>query len=376
MEKLLTIVIPSYNMEKYLPKCLESVLVEEKDLLDLLDVIVVNDGSKDGTSAIGHRYAAMHPNSVRVVDKENGHHGSCVNCGLKMARGRFIRILDADDYFDKTVFTRYLRKLIAIGRENKRIDAILTPFKRVKPDGSVIRVTKYDMNENERLNGSHLSVLARTISLPELAYSTELLRDIDYRQTEGIAYSDFEWNFLPFAAVKRCIYIDEIVYCYLIGREGQSVSSSEMIKSLEPHKKLLRNMLMLYESAKNDERFNKATLDAVLYRFFSMLSGIIVFWLPIDLIKTAIHETLGIVREYSPKSESMAMSVSISRVFGFNYVRFIETHPKFFLPYIMTIKFYLLIVHLVEQIKMSFRRHGAMGEVPQSIAEGRKFREI
>lgn len=363
MEKLLTIVIPSYNMEKYLPKCLESVLVEDRGLLDLLDVIVVNDGSKDGTSAIGHRYATLYPNSVRVVDKENGHHGSCVNCGLKMARGRFIRILDADDYFDKAAFNRYLIKLFHICSKNSTIDAIITPYKRVSPDGVEISTTNYNLPRDKVFNSRNVFDVLRTVILPSVTYSTEMLHSINYHQTEKIAYSDTEWFFSPLAAIENCVYIAEAVYRYLIGRDGQTISSSERKKSLDDLETLLHNEMKLYVAIKNDRRFNETMLTYEMNKLMEAVFGTVVLYSPIGLTRRQIRKTLAVIRQCSPELESMAMSVSISRALGFSYVKFIETHPKLFLPYVVTMKFYLMIVHLIGKIKNAARKYGAMDEI-------------
>ena len=94
--KLLTVIVPSYNMEKYLLKCLGSLIVAP-ELMERIEVIVVNDGSTDRTSEIAHSFEVKFPGVFRVIDKENGHYGSCVNAGLKMASGVFAKILDADD---------------------------------------------------------------------------------------------------------------------------------------------------------------------------------------------------------------------------------------------------------------------------------------
>ena len=92
MDKLLTIVIPAYNMEKYLDRCLSSLIVGDEKMQHL-EVLVINDGSKDRTSEIAHTYEDRFPGTIRVVDKENGHYGSCVNRGLEEARGTFIKVL-------------------------------------------------------------------------------------------------------------------------------------------------------------------------------------------------------------------------------------------------------------------------------------------
>lgn len=106
MEKILTIIIPAYNMEKFLPYCLDSLLIESR--LEDVEVLVINDGSTDRTSAIAHEYEERLHGIVRVIDKNNGNYGSCINVGLKEAAGRYIKILDADDSFDTDNFGLFI----------------------------------------------------------------------------------------------------------------------------------------------------------------------------------------------------------------------------------------------------------------------------
>ena len=96
--KLLTLAISAYNMQEYLGKCLDS--VTRRDIPDTLEVIIVNDGSKDKTSEIAHQYEKRFNSIVRVIDKENGHYGSCINKALEVATGKYFRPLDADDWMN------------------------------------------------------------------------------------------------------------------------------------------------------------------------------------------------------------------------------------------------------------------------------------
>ena len=107
LSKILTVIVPSYNMEKYLPKCLGS-LVVAPELMERLEVLVVNDGSTDRTSDIAHEFATKYSNSFRVIDKANGHYGSCINAALRVAMGRYVKILDADDSFDPDEFSKFI----------------------------------------------------------------------------------------------------------------------------------------------------------------------------------------------------------------------------------------------------------------------------
>ena len=99
MNKLLSIIIPTYNMEKYLHKCLDSLVVSDENMVRL-EVLVINDGSKDTSSQIAHEYEDKYSKTIRVVDKDNGNYGSCINRGLKEATGKYVKVLDADDYLD------------------------------------------------------------------------------------------------------------------------------------------------------------------------------------------------------------------------------------------------------------------------------------
>ena len=96
MEKILSIIIPSYNSKPFLAKCLDSLLCE---CTDRLDIIVVNDGSTDGCEQIAEEYIAKYPASISLINKVNGGHGSGINVGSEKAVGKYLKVLDADDWF-------------------------------------------------------------------------------------------------------------------------------------------------------------------------------------------------------------------------------------------------------------------------------------
>lgn len=106
MNKIRTIILPSYNMEAYLDGCHSSLVVDD-GRMHLFEALVINDGSTDRTSEIGHAYEARFPDTFRVIDKPNGHYGSCVNRGLAEARGSYVKMLDADDRFSSAFAGRW-----------------------------------------------------------------------------------------------------------------------------------------------------------------------------------------------------------------------------------------------------------------------------
>ena len=99
MDKVLTVIVPVYNMEKYIRQCLESLVIGE--VLDRIEVLVVLDGSKDGSAEIAYEFVEQYPDTFRIIYKANGGHGSAINTGLMMASGEYVKILDSDvTFFD------------------------------------------------------------------------------------------------------------------------------------------------------------------------------------------------------------------------------------------------------------------------------------
>lgn len=224
MNNILTIVIPTYNMEKYLDRCLSSLIVKDEQL-DNLEVLVINDGSKDRSSEIAHAYEARYPQTFRVIDKENGNYGSCVNRGVSEATGKYIKILDADDWFS-SAFPSYLSFL-----EEHDTDLVLSDFDFINISGKVLRTVHYDLPAGENLPLQLLLPSASNIWMHAVTYRTQIVRDSGYKQTEGISYTDQEWVFYPMSRVKHFCYYGNALYEYLVGRAGQTIDPAVWIKS-------------------------------------------------------------------------------------------------------------------------------------------------
>lgn len=237
MNKLLTIVIPTYNMQAYLHRCLKSLIVSNSQMAKL-EVLVINDGSKDNSSAIAHEYESKYPATFRVIDKENGNYGSCINRGLIEATGKYIKILDADDWFETEEFARYLDEL-----QHVDTDMILTNHQIVDDAGKLISIYSYNIEPNKIFSFQEYTDPGVYFAMHSITYRTEMLRDISYRQTEGISYTDTEWVFYPQHGVKTCIYFPFDVYRYVVGREGQTMDAKVLLRSVSHYDKLLRAMV-------------------------------------------------------------------------------------------------------------------------------------
>lgn len=218
-KKILTIGIPAYNMEKYIKRCLDSVVSGSQ--IEKLDIIVVNDGSKDSTLEIARKYEEKYPESVRVIDKPNGGWGTAINCTIKEARGLYYKSLDSDDWFD----TAYLDKYISL-LESLDADMVLTSFNEVNEDGERTGGIEWTEYVNsilpfedylQRINTGFRS------TIHAVTYRTRLLQDNNITVSERF-YGDLDYINSPLVYVES-VYLSPLnIYQYFIGRTGQSIS--------------------------------------------------------------------------------------------------------------------------------------------------------
>lgn len=239
-------------MEKYLRKCLNSLIVCEENM-KLLEVLVVNDGSKDSSSQIAHEYESRFLNTFRVIDKENGNYGSCINRGLQDATGKYIKVLDADDYFD----TVALNKAINFLSKND-YDLILTDYNKVTEDGKVEKMFELPIPHNTKLSFEQLlGFSAQRMHMHRIFYKTDNLRKMNYHQTEGMSYTDQEWMGKPMTTVNTVYYMDICLYQYLVGRNGQTISPETLMRSIKQYMHAIYVLLKLYNEYQGDDIHKK-----------------------------------------------------------------------------------------------------------------------
>jgi glycosyltransferase involved in cell wall biosynthesis len=229
-------------MEKYLQRCLDSVLAAET--LDKIEVIVVNDGSTDSTLSIMQQYRKKYPQSVVIVDKPNGHYGSCINAALRIATGKYFRPLDPDDWLDSQSLIKFMEIL-----SKADTDIVFSNYSKEYHNGvskivisntsAITPMLEYSIDTFD-FKGSKLEGL---LTLPCMTYKTKILQGMDFYQQEGIAYTDIEYCFYPLSFARSFIYADLVLYKYYIGRAGQTVAVSSMLKNKEHSRKTVSRMV-------------------------------------------------------------------------------------------------------------------------------------
>lgn len=246
MDKILTIAIPTYNMEKYLEKCLSSLLIPEN--LDKLEVLIINDGSKDSSLEIARQFERAYPQTFRAIDKENGNYGSCVNRGLREATGKYFKVLDSDDSFATDNFNEFVKFLI-----DNDADLIMSDFviQNLKDDSD--EVVSYNLPVGVVFDFDYFAKKDVTYMwMHAVTHLTEKMRRINYVQQEGISYTDKEFVFYPMAVSKTVLYYPHIIYNYVMGRDGQTVDDTVWIRNYWMEVKAIMKLVDLYLQHKED----------------------------------------------------------------------------------------------------------------------------
>ena len=285
MEKLLSIIIPSYNMEKLLPRCLDSLL--ESGAGEAFEAIVVNDGSKDRTLEVALSYRDANPGCIRVIDKPNGNYGSTINAALPQARGKYVKILDADDTFRPDSLASFIKAL-----SGTDADMVVTHFTQILPKG-VRELAKYNLYGKEPYEYGRTYPLDEVLSdgyirfflMHSLAYKTRLLRDNGYRQTEGCSYTDLEWDTYPLFYVRDIVFLDIDLYQYHLDREGQTMDPKVLARSLDQLGKVTDNILCFYEDYPREglDPRRKAFLDGYYLNRIRLMAKSYLLDLPRDM---------------------------------------------------------------------------------------------
>ena len=265
MDKILTIVIPTYNMEKYLHRCLDSLIIEDKRLFNSLEVLVINDGSKDSSSSIAHEYQEKYPKVFRVIDKENGGHGSAWNKGVELATGRYLRFLDSDDWLDNKNLDLLIFKLNCC-----QVDLVFTHRNRYY-EGSgkdeIDKISNIDFDKELRFDEFDLLGSNNGIEITNFwycTYKTDLLKKLHPLFLEHIIFDDGILFVAPILSASTFVCYDMVIYYYLLGREGQSMDPKVQYRKLDHRLKVQKSMIDFVKSHPTDSALKNKYITAVM----------------------------------------------------------------------------------------------------------------
>ena len=260
MGKILSITIPSYNVEKYIDKCVQSMLVDS--ILDDIEILIVNDGSKDRTPQIARGYVEKYPQTVRLIDKENGGHGSTINAGIREATGKYFKVVDGDDWLN----TENLEHFIALLKSRDE-DVIASDY-------LCIRDETYDILAEKKVSSDHSyygtvrdlnkGEVSEVIKMHGLTIRTSILKENNITIDEHCFYVDCEYIAYPMPFVSSVYYDEEFIYMYRLGRNGQSMDIKSMQRNRAMHMKVLTSLLAFYDKLPAMTEAKKAYIETVI----------------------------------------------------------------------------------------------------------------
>lgn len=237
--KYLTFTVPCYNSESYMRRCVDSLLCFGKDA----EIILIDDGSTDGTGEIADEYQNRFPDIVKTVHKENGGHGSGVNKGLEMAEGLYFKVVDSDDWLDPEACQKLLfriRELCGGGRyefaENIP-DLFICNYVYDHLDEGSSRVMDYrNVFPDEKMctwNSIGRFKPSQYLIMHSLIFRTEVLRKSNVKLPEHTFYVDNLFSYQPLPYADNLYYMDIDLYHYYLGREDQSVNEKVLMKRID-----------------------------------------------------------------------------------------------------------------------------------------------
>ena len=273
--KLLTIAVPCYNSEAYMAKCIDSLLIGG----DEVEIIIVDDGSRDRTAEIADKYQTLHPNIIRVIHKENGGHGSAVNTGIEHATGMFFKVVDSDDWLKESAYRKVLATLREKAGQEPALDMLLCNYVYNKEGEKRHKVIQYraslpvdrmfTWDDVRRFHKGHYILMHSVI------FRTQVLRDSGMQLPEHCFYVDNIYVFEPLPYVKNMYYMDINLYYYYIGRVDQSVNQKVMISRLDQQIRVNRIMIDYYTEKKNQPLINAhKQIRAYMYHYLEIITTI------------------------------------------------------------------------------------------------------
>ncbi len=241
MNPVLSVVVASYNVEKYLDKCLTS--FSDERFKNLLQVIVVNDGSTDSTADIAKAYVQKYPEIFQLVNKENGGHGSAVNAGIENATGKYFRIVDGDDW----VNTENMYSLL-LHLQNTDVDLVVDEKREVNIETGCTEffplpdfVEKFYEHRFDDI--CNISEISPYIMIHTLSIKTEILKNNGIRLLEHIFYVDIEFIVKSTVHAKTIEFLDLEIYQYLVGNVEQSVNFRNYVKRYSHHDQVTKELI-------------------------------------------------------------------------------------------------------------------------------------
>ena len=300
--KLLTFAVPCYNSEAYMENCIRSLLPGGEDV----EIIIVDDGSKDGTAAIADRYAAEYPTIIKAVHQENGGHGAAVNTGIQNATGLYFKVVDSDDWLDEESLKRVMETLLIFKEERRCIDLLICNYVYEHVEDGTSRVIHYTnaLPQNETFGWSTVKRFRpdQNLLMHSVIYRTKVLRKSGLELPKHTFYVDNLFVYVPLPYVKTLYYLNVDLYRYFIGRSDQSVNEQVMIRRVDQQTRENNMMIDAYDLTKD---VGNKYLARYMLGYLAMICCVTSFILLISETEENLEKRDKLWKEFKERSPKM-----------------------------------------------------------------------
>ena len=301
--KLISFVVPCYNSSSYMHHALDTILEIKEDI----ELIIVNDGSTDDTLKIAKEYQKKYPQVIKVIDKENGGHGSGVNAGLGIASGKYFKVVDSDDWVDASS----LKKVVATLKKQD-IDMLIVNYVYEK-EGSPKEMGYLNVfKENEIFTWQEVGhfKVSEYLLMHSVFYKTSLLKEIHLTLPEHTFYVDNIFVYYPLPFVKTMYYLNVPLYRYFIGRTDQSVNERVMIGRVDEQVKVTKMMIDFFDPLTIEPK----SLQKYLIHYLDIMMTISTILLKLANTKEANLKSKELWNYLKEKNKSVYKKLKIARL--------------------------------------------------------------
>jgi len=241
--KLLSLVIPCYNSQDYMERCIHTLLAGGADV----EILIIDDGSTDSTGKIADYYASEYPDIIKAIHQLNGGHGEAINTGMRNAEGIYFKVVDSDDWVDIPSYRKILDVLKNLLERHCIADMLISNFVYDK-EGAKHKKTMHYQNvlPEKRIftwDETGRFKIGQYLLMHSIIYRTEILKGSGLKLPAHTFYVDNLFASVPLKYVQNMYYINVDFYHYYIGRKDQSVNETIMIKRIDQQIRV--NQLML-----------------------------------------------------------------------------------------------------------------------------------
>lgn len=307
MEKILSVSVAAYNLESMIRQCLDSFIRPE--ILEKVEVLVTDDGSKDQTREIVAEYEKKYPGSFKLIAQKNAGPGSTVNSGLAHATGKYFRMVDGDDWVNTNEMEAYRTYL-----EEHDTDMVCTSYCCVDHETGKKRLEMLKTDIMDREIQFEQVANDLFLAMHNVTYKTSILKENSIRLDNGF-YTDLEYLLFPTPYIHTVAFLSQTIYMYRVSLSTQSMNIKSLQKNVQMHRDVLEHLLREYEAYHMSAHWNASIGSYYCKRIAATVGTQLSIYLSFKDTKTYKKITKAMVEELKREHDTVYREIMKLKTF-------------------------------------------------------------